>query len=296
MKANKKVRKNSLRPVDGDVSALGFDFMGSLDLVLKFILVVLVLALSSLGLIFVHDFITQSPYFGIKAIHISGAASLSDSALLAQAGIKMGDNILAVNLKTANARLVAHPWVRDAAIQRRIPSTLSITVFEQTAVARAAMADDSQVLVNEQGQPFKTYEPEAEPHTVLLPEIKGLSLESLDPSSPALRFGFKGKLHQGVMDLLALDTRSPVRKITADKDLGIDFTTDFFKAHKAVGETPVTLRLGFDGFKEKLAGTSKILDYMDGFAVEKRVRLIDFFNIRSVTITLVDKDILPGTT
>ena len=63
MKANKKVRKNSLRPVDGDVSALGVDFMGSLDLVLKFILVVLALALSSLGLIFVHDFITQSPLF-----------------------------------------------------------------------------------------------------------------------------------------------------------------------------------------------------------------------------------------
>jgi cell division protein FtsQ len=296
LKANKKVRKNSLRPIDGDVSALGIDFMGSLDLVLKFILVVLVLALSSLGLIFVHDFITQSPYFGIKTIHISGATSLSDSALLSQAGIKMGDNLMAVNLKTVRARLVAHPWVRDAAIQRQVPSTLAITVSEQTAVARAVMADASQVLVDVQGQPFKPYEPEIEPQTACLPEIKGLRLEPLDPWSMAPQYGFKGELHQGVMELLALDTQFPAREITAYKDLGIDFTTDFFMTHKAVGEASVIVKLGFDGFRDKLAGTGKILDYMDGFAVEKRVRLIDFFNIRSVTITLEDKDILPGTT
>ncbi len=296
MKANKKVRKNRLRPVDGGVSALGVDFMGSLDLVLKFILVVLVLALSSLGLIFVHDFITQSPYFGIKTIHISGTTSLNDATLLSQAGVKVGDNILAVNLKTARDRLIDHPWVRDASIQRQIPSTLSIAVFEQTAVARAAMADASQVLVDVLGQPFKLYEPEAEPQTVCLPEIKGLRLESLDPSSPSPRYGFKGELHQWVMALLSLDIPSPVRRITADRDLGLDFTTDFFKEHRAVGGVPVTLKLGFDGYREKLAGTEKILEYMDGFAVEKRVRLIDFFNIRSVTITLEDKDILPGTT
>ena len=123
---------------------------------------------------------------------------------------------------------------------------------------------------------FKPYEPETEPQTVHLPEIKGLRLESLNPSSPAPRFGFKGKLHQGVMELLALDARSLVQKITADKDLGIDFTTDFFKAHKAVGEAPVTLKLGFDGFKENLPVLQRFSITWTALPLKKECALLIF--------------------
>lgn len=308
MKANKKVRKNRLWATDPDVSVVENDFMTGLDFVLKFILLVLVLALSSLGLIFVHDFITQNTYFNLRTVKISGAESLSDSDILAQAGIKTGDNVLALNLKTARERLAAHPWIRDAALERQFPSALSIKVLEQKAIARASLSNTFEVLLDMDGQPFKPYEPGGEPLTADLPMIKGLELESLDSVVPAPTYGFKGKLHQGVMALLGIDDTPLFREISADRDLGIEVTTDIFKGHRSAAGESVILKLGFDTFKAKLAGAGKILDFMDEAAdasgkvfgnalgAEKGVGMIDLFNIRSVTITLADKSVLPSTT
>lgn len=320
MKVNKKIRRNSLRATDSELSVVGNDFMAGLDFVLKFILLMLVLALSSLGLIFGHDFITQSNYFNLKTVKISGAERLSHSDILTKAGIKTGDNILALNLKTARDRLAAHPWIRDVSLERQIPSTLSIKILEQKAIARAALPKAFEVLLDIEGQPFKPYEPGGEPMTCDLPKIQGLELESLNTIFPAPTYGFKGKLHRGVLALLNIDGSLPLREISADRDLGIEVTTDIFKAHRSVANESVILKLGFDSFKAKLAGAGRIFDFLDETVVasgdvsgeasgkapkgifgsalgaEKGVGMIDLFNIRSVTITLADKGVLPSTT
>jgi cell division protein FtsQ len=312
LKANKKVRKNKLLATDIEVSVVGSDFMASLDFVLKFILLVLVLALSSIGLIFAHDFITQSTYFNIKSVTISGADRLSHSEILAQAGVKTGDSILALNLKTARERLTAHPWIRDAALERKIPSLLYIRILEQKAIARAFLPRDFQVLLDMDGQPFKPYDPEGEPLTADLPMIQGLELQSISSTVPAPTYGFEGKLHRGVLALIGLDGTPLFREIRADRDLGIEVTTDVFKTHTSMAGELVILKLGFDSFKTKLVRARRILDFMDaasdasweasgnvlGKALGdgKGVGMIDLFNIRSVTITLADKGVLPITT
>ena len=291
MKANRKIRENKLRPKAADGALLGFDFMASLDLALKFILVILILALSSLGLIFIHDFITQSAYFALKTINISGIATLTRSQVISQADIEPGENVLAINLKTVRNRLVAHAWIKDAVVQRQIPSTLIISVVEEHAVARAVLEDGSQVLLDKEGQPFKPYEPEKEVLISKLPRISGLGLEFLGQ-----KYGFKGKLHHAVMDLLSLEDIHGVNEVTADRDFGLSISMDFFTAGDAVDGNSIKLKLGFDGFKTKLNRIREITAYMENSVTEKRLRLIDMFNIRSVTATLEDKVILPGNT
>jgi cell division protein FtsQ len=328
LKANKKIRRNRFLATDPEVSVVGSDFMTGLDFVLKFILLVLVLTFSSLGLIFIHDFITQSTYFNLRSVTISGTERLTHSDILARSGIKIGDNILALNLKTARKRLSAHPWIRDAAVERHVPSTLSIKILEQKAIARASLSNSFEVLLDLEGQPFKIYEPELEPLTSDLPKIQGLELESLNPILSVPTYGYKGKLHRGVLELLGIGDTYSFREISADKDLGIEVATDIFKTHTSVANEFVILKLGFDRFKAKLAGADRILDFLDeasyasgdpsgdpsnapsndtsndasgeifgnALGKEKGVGMIDLFNIRSVTITLADKGVLPSTT
>jgi len=312
LKANKKIKKNRLWATDPEVSVVENDFMTGLDFVLKFILLMLILALSSLGLILAHDFITQNTYFNIRSVTISGAERLSHSDILSHAGIKTGDNILSLNLKTARERLVAHPWIRDAALERQIPSLLSIRILEQRAIARASLSNDFQVLLDMDGQPFKPYEPEDEPLTADLPMVQGLELESISSIVPAPTYGFKGKLHRGVLALLGIDDTLNFHEIRADRDLGIEVTTDIFKTYRSMAGESVILKLGFDRFRAKLDGAQRILDFMDAAAdasgeapgnvfgnalgAGKGVGMIDLFNIRSVTITLADKGVLPSTT
>lgn len=291
MKVNRKIRQNSLRSKNADGALLGSDFMGSLDLVLKFILVILILALFSLGLIFIHDFITQNAYFGVKTIDISGTATLTRSQLISQAKIEPGENVLAINLKTVRNRLVAHPWIRDAVVHRQIPSTLFISVVEEKAIARGVLEDGSQVLLDMDGQPFKPYEPEKEILTSKLPMVSGLGLELLGKT-----YGLKGRLHHAVMELLSLENIHIINEITADRDLGISISTDFFKARDAVDDHTIMLKLGFEGFKAKFNMIQKIMDYIENSVSEKRLSLIDMFNIKSVTATLEDKVVLPGNT
>ncbi|MBI9090429.1 MAG: FtsQ-type POTRA domain-containing protein [Desulfobacterium sp.] len=269
---------------------LEFDFMHSLDLGLKFILVIVAVSLFSLALIFVHDLVTQSSYFGLKTINVSGTNTLDRAEVLSQAEIAEGDNVLGINLNTVRLKLIAHPWIRDAAVSRQIPSTLSITVVEEQAVAKAVVDDELEILLDIQGQPFKRYDPGLDIRASSLPAIFGLTLESMDPG-----YGFSGKLHDAVVAVLALKGIDRIDKITADRDVGIKIATRIFDGRDAVGNTPITLKLGFDGFQAKLNNVEQIIDYMETSVAQKRLSCIDMFNIRSVTVTLEDKDIMPGT-
>ncbi len=290
MKANKKIRKNRIRSTDGQPLVPEFEFMGSLELGLKFILVIVAVSLFSLASIFVHDFVTQSSYFGLKTINVSGTNTLDRAEVLSQAEIAEGDNVLAINLNTIRRRLIAHPWIRDAAVNRQIPSTLSITVIEEQAVAKAVVDDDYQILLDIQGQPFKRYDPGLDTRASSLPAIFGLKLESMDQG-----YGFSGKLHDAVMAVLGLKGIDRIDKITADRDVGIKIATRIFNGRDAVGNTPITLKLGFDDFQAKLNNVAQIIDYMETSVAQKRLCSIDMFNIRSVTVTLEDTDIMPGT-
>ncbi|MCP4117394.1 MAG: FtsQ-type POTRA domain-containing protein [Desulfobacteraceae bacterium] len=287
---NRRIRQNKLRSGDSKISILEFDFMNSLDLGLKFILVVVAVSLFSLGLIFAHDLVTQSSYFGLKQINVTGNDTLGRAEVLSQAEISEGDNLLSINLNTVSSRLIAHPWIRDAAVTRRIPSTITISVIEEHAVAKAVVDSDFQILLDAEGQPFKRYDPGLDSLAAALPEIFGLKLESMGQ-----KYGFSGKLHNAVMEVLALEGRDRIDTITADRDVGIKIKTRIFDGRDAVGNTPITLKLGFDGFQAKLNNAEQIIDYMETSASQKRLCSIDMFNIRSVTVTLEDKDIMPGT-
>jgi cell division protein FtsQ len=138
---------------------------------------------TSLLFVFVHDVFTQSEHFQARRIYVEGARRLSTKAIIAQAGVRPGVNVLSVNLAAARKRLLAHPWIAEAQVQREIPSTLRIRVREHTA---AAVVDvGRKFLLNPRGELFKEWD-SSDPND--LPVVAGLAaadLRGVDRTSAA---------------------------------------------------------------------------------------------------------------
>jgi cell division protein FtsQ len=94
--------------------------------------------------------------FRIAAVSVSGGNQVSRDQALALAGVTDRSSLLFFDAESARTRLVANPWIADAAVLKLYPDRLLITIAERRAFAlwqrnRAVnvIADDGTVL-----QPF----------------------------------------------------------------------------------------------------------------------------------------------
>lgn len=79
--------------------------------------------------------LTLAAGFRLEDIRITGRSRTQVDRVLAALEIKRGDNLLALDIDRAKARLEALPWVRSAVVERRLPNTLRLGVVERRAVA-----------------------------------------------------------------------------------------------------------------------------------------------------------------
>src|SRR5437763_9778356 len=94
--------------------------------------------------------------FGIAAVSVSGGNQISREQALALAGVTGRSSLLFFDAESARSRLVADPWIADAAVLKLYPDRLLITITERRAFALwqhnahvNVIADDGMVL-----QPF----------------------------------------------------------------------------------------------------------------------------------------------
>ena len=279
MKENKKIKNHA--PSTASILP-GFDFMETLDLALKFIFTIVLIMLTGLFFIFIHDYVTQSSYFSINKISIHGLTQLTKNQALTQADIKPGDTLLNINAFKIRKKLVAHPWIKTAKIKRKPPHTLEIFIQEEVPLARVSIKNKPPLLINIQGNPFASYPLEPIAFKTKLPLIKGFVLEKEED-----RWGFHGPLCQKVVGLLKSDPGLPITSITADIATGITVDTHFLsKDHSGQPvETPVTLKLGFSQFKSKFETAGKIFHYLQQQSMGKNIAAMDLFNPERVIVT-----------
>jgi cell division protein FtsQ len=94
--------------------------------------------------------------FGVAAVSMSGGYQVSREQALALVGVTGRSSLLFFDAETARSRLVANPWIADAAVLKLYPDRLLITITERRAFALwqhnaqvNVIADDGTVL-----QPF----------------------------------------------------------------------------------------------------------------------------------------------
>jgi cell division protein FtsQ len=73
--------------------------------------------------------------FRIEDVQVVGREQTDPKALLAAAGLKRGDPIFAFSPEAARRRIEALSWVANAAVERRLPDTVAITIVERKPIA-----------------------------------------------------------------------------------------------------------------------------------------------------------------
>jgi cell division protein FtsQ len=73
--------------------------------------------------------------FRIAAVSLTGSKEVSREEILTTAGVTGRASLLFLDADTARARLLANPWIADAAVLKLYPDRLQITVTERLAFA-----------------------------------------------------------------------------------------------------------------------------------------------------------------
>ena len=83
-----------------------------------------------------HGLVADKSGAKIERILVEGAVYSAREDIAEALGVARGDALMGFDVKQARARLEALPWVRLAAVERRLPDTVHVDIYEHTPVAR----------------------------------------------------------------------------------------------------------------------------------------------------------------
>ena len=97
--------------------------------------------------------VTLLVFFHVNKITVSGDPVYSDSDIISESGIKLGDNLVFVSAKKVNNQLTVNlPYVNSVKIKRHLPSTVEIIVKETKAVFAIASDKGTYTLLDRNGK------------------------------------------------------------------------------------------------------------------------------------------------
>ncbi|OQY13907.1 MAG: hypothetical protein B6I31_00160 [Desulfobacteraceae bacterium 4572_19] len=306
------MRKNRFRSTTGTTANESKWFLNQLNFMLRFIVTVLFLSLTSLILIFGYDLLTQTSFFAAKSIKIVGIKKLSENNVMDHAQIHTGMNILSRDLGMLRKRLISHPWIKKAEISRDLPGTLNISIKEEQPLAVIDLGEE--FLMNKQGEIFKKKSMlDSKYITKHLPTIHGLKLKDIIHTNekPSLQYS-------SVMNILNMGSKadtilpnSTVDTIMVDRETGLTLKMFMEKESKSFSlRTIAAVRLGYGEYLEKYQTLKKFIKTIkkeqsinmkkdtnidlkkdtDNF---KWIDLIDLNNSNRIVVRAHSKTILP---
>jgi POTRA domain, FtsQ-type len=92
----------------------------------------------------VDEFVFKNPAFAIQHIDIETDGILPKAQLRGCAGVKLGDNLLALDISRVQRDLEYLPWIQSAAVERVRPNTLKIRVIEREPIAQTVLFEPAQ--------------------------------------------------------------------------------------------------------------------------------------------------------
>jgi cell division protein FtsQ len=165
-----------------------------------------------------------------------------------QARIALGQNLFAVNIETAEARLLEDPWVRHVKLTRQLPNTLRVELSEYEPGALAVLGG-CLYLLSRQGEPFKALDKE-DPHD--LPVISGISAENLagDRQAAIGRWAV-------AVEVLRQYERLPLSKMYPAEEVHLAASGDVVLT---VGASGIAMHLGKGPWQKKLRMAARVFE------------------------------------
>ncbi len=199
----------------------------------------------------------------IDRIVVSGNERLSKGEVLAVLNGLRGDSLLWTDLDAWRRRLLASPWVRDAALRRSLPSTVEVVVSERQPVAIGRLNGDM-YLVDDRGVVIDQYGPQYA--DLDLPIVDGLAGTTADRSSMTdpVRADLATRL------VASVRARPDIARRLSQIDV-----SDPHNASVLLSEDPAVIYLGDDQFLARLQTYVELAS-----ALHERVAEIDYVDLR----------------
>ena len=289
----RKPRKNKRK---GKKAKRRFTFLGRFLLIFKIIFGLGALAATSGLFILVHDVVTQCDYFGAQTITIEGNQRLSQKRIVDQAQVRKGMNIMAINLTLVRKKLLAHPWIAEAEVNREIPAGLSIRIKEHAPLAIVDLGH--KFLINKKGEIFKKWTSGDPDH---FPVVTGLQMadiaaytqpdvrEAFHPANPLPPDGQTdhAQYHYSPLDAvmhvlrLGQDSESVlpnriIKQIRVDREIGLTLHA---------GTRVKTIKLGYHQYPHKYSMLKHIMVYLKKRQALPVFDRIDLNNLNRIVIS-----------
>lgn len=95
---------------------------------------------------------TENARFRVAKVEARSDGLLSESLLQSWTKVETGDNLFAVDIKQVRQQLETHPIVKQGVVQRKLPDTLSVVVYERVPIARMGQVEGGMnLLLDEEG-------------------------------------------------------------------------------------------------------------------------------------------------
>ena len=199
----------------------------------------------------------------VDRIAVRGNERLSKGEVLAVLNGLRGESLVWTDLDVWRKRLLASPWVRDAALRRSLPSTVEVVIAERKPVGIGRINSDL-YLVDDRGVVIDQYGPQ---YTDLdLPIIDGLSASPND--SPTMTDEARAELAARV--IAAVKAKPAIAKRLSQIDV-----SDAHNATVILSGDPAVIQLGEDQFLARLESYLQL-----AAALRERVAEIDYVDLR----------------
>jgi cell division protein FtsQ len=196
----------------------------------------------------------------VDRILVRGTVRLSVGEVLTVLGGLRGEDIVWADLADWRRRLLALPWVRDAALRRSLPSTVEVVVLEREPVGIARL-DGDLYLIDERAVVIDRYGPQYA--DVDLPIIDGLETSAGAPPDSA-RAALAARL------IASLQPRPEVATRVSQVDV-----SDLRNAAVILSGDPAVLYVGDDRFLARLQSYLELAE-----ALREQVDAIDYVDLR----------------
>ncbi|MGB7217202.1 MAG: FtsQ-type POTRA domain-containing protein [Vicinamibacterales bacterium] len=199
----------------------------------------------------------------VNRIVVRGNERLSQGEILALLNGLRGQNLVWADLGAWRARLLASPWVRDAALRRSLPSTVEVIVLERQPIGigriqnEMYVIDDRGVIIDQYGPPYADLD---------LPIIDGLAASSGQGRS--LADGARAELAARV--IAALKVRPEIGRRLSQIDV-----SDLGNAAVILSGDSAVIELGDDQFLSRLQTYLELAP-----ALHERVPEVDSVDVR----------------
>ncbi|HJV34770.1 cell division protein FtsQ/DivIB [Geomonas sp.] len=210
-----------------------------------------------------YHVISRTTLMRLETIEVSPLKKLTRNEVIALAGVKPGDSMLGLKLKTVVDQVAKNPWVEQVQVHRYFPHTLSISLSERTPKAVANVG--CLYYLDPKGQLFKAL---VEGDRLDYPLITGVTEDDLAKDPVGSREAFKNAL--ALVDTLRAGKvfgLEDVSEIHYDKGYGFTLFT-------MVGGVPV--KLGNGGFQDKLTRFAGI--YVD-LKPQMQMHALDYIDL-----------------